>query len=254
MIVAIIQARMGSTRLPGKVLKEVNGKPLLSYQLERVGKSRLVNKIVVATSDLSRDDEIVSFCETYGIDCFRGSEHDVLSRYYECAKEYGANTIVRLTADCPLSDPEIIDEVVQKFLDDKVDYCANTVPVESATFPDGTDVEVFSMEALSKAFTEVKDPHFREHVTFQFWQTSEYTSSQLIGASNLSNYRLTVDYPEDYEVVKFIFDELHKRDSFSKSNPYGMCGHLEEIIDIIESNAHIKALNAHYTFGQGWSK
>lgn len=245
MIIAIIQARMGSTRLPGKVLKEVNGKPLLSYQLERVAKSRLVNKIVIATSDLSRDDEIVSFCEDYGVDCFRGSEHDVLSRYFECAKEYGADTVVRLTADCPLSDPEIIDAVIQKFLDDEVSFCANTVPVESATFPDGTDVEVFSMEALSKAFTQVKDTNFREHVTFQFWQTDEFTSSQLVVEINLSSYRLTVDYPEDYEVVKFIFDELHKRESF---------GHLEEIIDIIESNAHIKELNAHYTFGQGWSK
>ena len=245
MIIVIIQARMGSTRLPGKVLKEVNGKPLLSYQLERVEKSKLVNKIVIATSDLPRDDAIVSFCETYGIDCFRGSEHNVLSRYYECAKEYGANIIVRLTADCPLSDPEIIDAVIQKFLDDEVSYCANTVPVESATFPDGTDVEVFSMEALTKAFNEVKDIHFREHVTFQFWQTDEYTSSQYVGCKNLSNYRLTVDYPEDYEVVKFIFDELHKKSSF---------GHLEEIIEIIESNAHIKEVNAHYTFGQGWSK
>lgn len=245
MVIAIIQARMGSTRLPGKVLKKINGKPLLLLQLERVKEAKYIDKIVIATSTLEKDDEIENFSKKYGIDCFRGSEDDVLSRYYECAKMYDADTIVRLTADCPLSDPKIIDDVIQKFFNDRVDYCANTVPIASATFPDGTDVEVFSNSALVKAFNEIKDAHFREHVTFQFWQTNEYKSSQLIGKENLSNYRLTVDYPEDFEVVEYIFNELDKKNDF---------GYLNDIIKILESNTCIKKLNSHYTFGQGWIK
>lgn len=245
MIILIIQARMGSTRLPGKVLKEVNGKPLLHYQIKRVLKSKLVDKIIVATSIMKADDVIENFCNNNKIECFRGSENDVLSRYYECAVKYNATVIVRLTADCPLSDPNIIDAVIKKLKDDKVEYCANTVPVESATFPDGMDVEVFTFASLRKAYKEVQDPHFREHVTFQFWQTDDYKSSQYISKENFSNYRITVDYVEDYEVVKFIFHELEKRNSF---------GHLDEIIEILEENKEIKKLNEHYFFGQGWRK
>ncbi|PLY10509.1 MAG: acylneuraminate cytidylyltransferase [Arcobacter sp.] len=244
MIVAIIQARMGSTRLPGKVLKEVNGKPLLAYQLERVQKSKLLNELVVATSTLDKDDSIESFCKDFGIDCFRGSEDDVLSRYYECAVKYNVDTVVRLTADCPLSDPDIIDAVIQKFLNDKVDYCANTVPVETGTFPDGMDVEVFSMKALKRAKEEEKDAQFREHVTFQFWQTARYKTSQLISDQDYSKYRITVDYAEDFEVVSYVLDELKRRDSF---------GHLNEIVDIINENQEIIRKNKKYYFGQGWA-
>ena len=115
MIVAIIQARMGSTRLPGKVLKEVTGKQLLMYQIERVKTSKLLDKIIVATSALPKDDVIADFCERNNIACFRGSENDVLSRYYECAKEFQADIIVRLTADCPLSDPKVVDNSIRLF-------------------------------------------------------------------------------------------------------------------------------------------
>jgi spore coat polysaccharide biosynthesis protein SpsF len=245
MIIAIIQARMGSTRLPGKVLKEINDKPMLSYMLDRVSNSKKLDKIVIATSTLEKDNKIVNYCQDHNIEYFRGSEDDVLSRYYECAKEYNADIVVRLTADCPLADPNIINGVIQKFQDSNVDYCANTVPVETNTFPDGTDVEVFSFKALEKAYNEVKDKHFREHVTFQFWQTDEYKSIQYIGDKDYSKYRITVDYPEDFEVVEFIFNELEKRKSF---------GYLDEIIEIINSNDEIKNKNSKYYFGQGWNK
>jgi len=245
MTIAIIQARMGSTRLPGKVLMEINGKPLISYQLDRVLKAKKLDKVIVATSTLPQDDAIAKQCEEYGIEYFRGSEDDVLSRYYECAKQYNPNIVVRLTADCPLADPEIIDRVVQMFEDNNVDYCANTVPIETNMFPDGTDVEVFSMQALEKAYKNVTDPHFREHVTFQFWQTDDYTNIQLIGDKNYSKYRITVDYPEDFEVVSYIFDQLTKR---------GIFGHLDEIIAIIDENEEIKNKNSQYYFGQGWKK
>ena len=236
---------MGSTRLPGKVLMKVNGRPLLAYQLDRISKSKKLDKVIVATSTLERDNAIENFCKDYGVDCYRGSENDVMSRYYECAKKYNPDTVVRMTADCPLIDPEIIDKVVQKFEDDNVDYCANTVPPETSKFPDGSDIEVFSMKALERANVEVQDEHRREHVTFQFWQGQDYVSSQYTQDKDWSNYRITVDYPEDFEVVEYIFNEAKKNKSFV---------HLDEIIEIIESNEEIKNKNSQYYFGQGWNK
>jgi spore coat polysaccharide biosynthesis protein SpsF len=244
-IIAIIQARMGSTRLPGKVLMKVNGRPLLAYQLDRISKSKKLDRVVVATSTLEKDDVIEDFCKDYGVDCYRGSENDVMSRYYECAKKYNPDTVVRMTADCPLIDPEIIDKVVQKFKDNNVDYCANSVPPETSKFPDGSDIEVFSMKALERANVEVQDEHRREHVTFQFWQGQDYVSSQYTQDKDWSNYRITVDYPEDFEVVEYIFNEAKKNKSFV---------HLDEIIEIIESNEEIKNKNSQYYFGQGWNK
>ena len=236
---------MGSTRLPGKVLMEVNDRPLLAYQLDRISKSKKLDRVVVATSILEVDDAIESFCVDYGVDCYRGSENDVMSRYYDCAKKYNSDIVVRMTADCPFIDPEIIDKVVQKFKDDNVDYCANTVPPEKSKFPDGSDIEVFSMKALEMANTEVQDEHRREHVTFQFWQDLNYTSSQYIQNKDWSNYRITVDYPEDFEVVRCILNVLNKKRTF---------GNLGEIISIIDSNNEIKEKNSQYYFGQGWSK
>ena len=131
------------------------------------------------------------------------------------------------------------------FEGNNVDYCANTVPVDTSTFPDGTDVEVFSMNALEKAFNEVKDPHFREHVTFQFWQTDSYKSNQFVGKNDYSKYRITVDYPEDFEVISYILNELKSRKSF---------GYLDQVIEILDGNETIKNKNGQYYFGIGWSK
>jgi len=244
-VIAIIQARMGSTRLPGKVLMGVNGRTLLAYQLDRISKSKKLNKVVIATSTLEKDDVIEAFCKDYGVDCYRGSENDVMSRYYECAKKYNPDTVVRMTADCPLIDPEIIDKVVQKFECDNVDYCGNTVPPESSRFPDGSDVEVFSMKALERSNVEVKDTRLREHVTFQFWQDKNYTSNQYTQEKNWSKYRITVDYSEDFEVVEYVFSELKVKKIF---------GSLDEIIKIIDNNQEIKEKNSQYFFGQGWNK
>jgi spore coat polysaccharide biosynthesis protein SpsF len=236
---------MGSTRLPGKVLMKVSGKPLLAYQLDRISKSKKLDKVVIATSTLKKDDVIEDFCKDYGIDCYRGSENDVMSRYYECSKQYNPDTVVRMTADCPLIDPEIIDVVLQKFEDNNVDYCGNTVPPETRKFPDGADVEVFTMKALKRAHSEVKDPHLREHVTFQFWQSDSYTSSQYTQDIDYSDYRITVDYPEDFEVVKYVFNQLKFKNIF---------GNIDEIINIIDGNKEIKEKNSQYFFGQGWKK
>ena len=246
MIIAIIQARMGSTRLPGKVLKEVAGKPMLKCQIDRVRESKLLDKIIVATSTLEQDDVIEKFCTENGIECFRGSENDVLDRYYQCARSYGPDMIVRLTADCPLSDPMVIDAVIELFIDKKADYAANTVPPEKSKYPDGSDVEVFSMKALERAHREATSIKDKEHVTFYFWQNDNgFKTAQLDNDRDYSKYRFTVDYPEDLEVVEYIIKELKKRNSF---------GHLKEIIDIIDSNPEIKAKNSQYYFGIGWKK
>jgi spore coat polysaccharide biosynthesis protein SpsF len=237
---------MGATRLPGKVLKEIDGKPLLQYQLERVGQVKKLDKIIVATSSLKQDDFIADFCGQHGYLCFRGSENDVLNRYYECAVMHGAKIIVRLTADCPFSDPKVIDATIQLFLDKNVDYAANTAPPESSCYPDGSDVEVFSISALERANFQASEPADREHVTFFFWKGKHgFKTAQLTRKENWSGYRFTVDYPEDYEVAKLIFNELKKRETF---------GHIEEIIEILNENQEIRGKNSQYYFGIGWNK
>ncbi len=246
MTIGIIQARMGSTRFGGKVLKEVNGMPLLEYQIGRTKKAKLLDKIVVATTMSQKDDVIEKFCINNAIDCFRGSEKNVLDRYYQCARKYNADIIVRLTADCPLSDPDIIDDVINLFIKSGVDFAANTVPHENNKFPDGSDVEVFAMKALEIAHKEVMDPHDREHVTFYFWRYNNgFKTAQLNGKKDYSGYRITVDYPEDFEVVEFIIKALKKKNIF---------GHLDDIINILDRNPAIKAKNAKYYPGIGWEQ
>lgn len=237
---------MGASRLPGKVLMEIGGVPLLEYQLRRVSKSKKLEKVVVATSVAKQDDRIDSFCRKHAIECFRGPENDVLSRYYECAKKYNADVIVRLTADCPFSDPVIIDDTIRLFEEKKADYIANTAPSETSHFPDGFDVEVFSMQALERANLQAKNSHDREHVTFYFWKYQNgFRTAQLNFPRDYSQYRVTVDYSEDIEVARFIAEELKKT---KKS------GTMEEIIEILNSHPEIKAINSQYYFGIGWKK
>jgi len=246
MTIAIIQARMGSTRLPGKVLREINGIPMLKHQIDRVEKSKDLDDIVVATSTLSKDDPIAEFCRKNNIRCFRGSEDDVLDRYYRCAKEYSADIIVRLTADCPLLDPALIDKTIVLLKESKADFAANTVPPDSSKYPNGSDVEVFSMSALERAHKECADPHDREHVTFYFWKYDNgFRTAQLQGRKDLSQYRITVDYPEDLEVVEYIFKEIERR---------GIFGNLEDIIEIIDARPEMRMKNSHYDFTAGWKR
>ena len=246
MTAGILQARMGSTRFGGKVLKEVDGVPLLKYQIDRLRKSSLMDRIIVATTIADGDSVIERFCVKNGIDCFRGSEKDVLDRYYQCAVKYGADIIVRLTADCPLSDPRIIDDVIRLYKKTGADFAANTVPHQNNKFPDGSDVEVFSMETLARAQKEVVDPHDREHVTFFFWRYNNgFKTVQLDNNRDYSKYRITIDYPEDLEVIRFIIMELKRKKIF---------GYLDDIIGILDRNPNIKAKNAQYYPGIGWKK
>ncbi len=246
MIIAIIQARMGSTRLPGKVLKTVGGSPLLEIQLDRVRQSRKLDQVVVATSTLDKDQPIVDLCARLGVDCFRGSESDVLLRFYQAASKFGAETIVRLTADCPLIDPEVIDQVIEHFQREKADYAANTVPPETSRFPDGSDVEVFSFAALEKANREATDKADREHVTFYFWKRGQgFRTTQLSRPEDWSSYRLTVDYPEDLVVVEHLLNRFP---------PGSKGGRLAGIIAELQNQPEIRKLNASHHFGEGWEK
>ena len=243
-IVAIIQARMGATRLPGKVMMEVNGVPLIKYQVERIKRSKLIDEIVIATTHKVDDDPIVELCKKDDIDYFRGSEKDVLDRYHVCAKKHNADIIVRCTGDCPLVDPVIIDKTIHLLLDREASFAANTVPPDKRSFPEGSDVEVFTMEALERAHLECNNPHDREHVTFYFWMYDNGFSTVLINnEKDISNYRYTIDYPEDFEVLSFLINEIYRE---------GIDGTVKEIVSLLNSNPEIKNKNSKYKFGIGW--
>ncbi|MDO8620290.1 MAG: glycosyltransferase family protein [bacterium] len=208
----LIQARMGSTRLPGKSMKLLSGKPLLWHVVARCKRAKKADVVVVATSRNSEDDAILKFCASENIPCYRGSHDNVLSRYYETAKHLGAETIIRITSDCPLIDPALIDQCIEAFEKGGVDYVSNVNPVR--TFPRGLDVEVFSFNALSRAHKEATADYEREHVTPYLWQNknNQFTIGEPIVATSsyLRPYRLCVDYQEDFDVVERIYREFYE--------------------------------------------
>lgn len=205
---------MGSTRLPGKVLMETNGIPLLVYEFRRVQLSREIDKIVVATTTDPSDDRIEGLCVTMGIDYFRGSPQDVLDRYEKCAEQYpDADTIVRVTGDCPLIDPSVIDLVIQTHCASGADYTSN-VEVGRETYPDGMDVEVFRRTALITAAREARLPSEREHVTPFIRNNIHFLKSYVAAEKDHSSVRLTVDNPEDLEVVRFVIEHSAPTDGY----------------------------------------
>ncbi|WP_153732397.1 cytidylyltransferase domain-containing protein [Sporosarcina obsidiansis] len=235
-IVATIQARMTSTRLPGKVLKKVMDKTLLEYQLERVSRSQLINEIIVATTTNETDDPIVNLCKQLGYTTYRGSEEDVLSRYYEAAMNAKADVVVRLTSDCPLIDPAVIDKVIELFIDNcpKVDYVSNTL---ERTYPRGMDTEVMSMNALIKAYREATLKRDREHVTAYIYSNkNKYSLLNLKSPEVLSQYRWTVDTIEDFELIQRILMKLYpSNNNFSQ----------KDIIDLLNKHREWSLINAH---------
>lgn len=234
-VLAIIQARMGSTRLPGKILKEVNGKPLLSYQLHRLKASKLIDEIVIATTKKEQDDVIEAFCKKFSVSIFRGSESDVLKRYYEAAIKLRADVIVRITSDCPIIDPEIVDNVIHPFLESKnFDYVSNTI---ERTFPRGFDVEVFSFNALEEAEHNAFLDRDREHVTPYFYtNTDKFNVCNVYNDVDYSKYRFTVDTQEDFELIKLILEHLYDE------NPYFK---MLDVIRLMEKNPIWFSINAH---------
>ena len=211
-IVCIVQARISSSRLPAKILLPGYNKPLLLHLIERLKKSSFINDVIVATSKNPLDDLIYDLCNLKKIKVYRGSLNDLLNRYYHCAKKHKADHIVRITSDCPLIDPKIIDLMIKKYLSLKnADFLSNTHP---PSYPDGFDVEIFSFQALQKAFRSAKKNYEREHVTPFIWDNPK--KFNIFNYTNLKNnelykkYRLTLDYKEDFFVIWSIFNKLYK--------------------------------------------
>ena len=204
-IVAIVQARLGSKRLPNKVIKPIKGLPMIEVLLTRLSQSKLVTKIVVATSTDSEDKKLKKLVNKLGYDCEQGSKNDVLNRYIYVAEKYKANIIVRITGDCPLVDPKLVDEVIEKFKNDSVDYCSNTNP---PTYPDGLDVEVFTFEALKKSSFMTTKSSDLEHVTPYLKESKNFKTSCLVNHDDISEMRWTVDESIDLEVVNTIFNNF----------------------------------------------
>ena len=209
-VVAIVQARMGSSRLPGKVLRDLSGRPMLQQQLQRLRLCKMLDEIVVATTNEPQDDPIVSLCRLMNIRFFRGCEHDVLARYWGAAQESNADAIVRVTADCPLIAPEITDQVVRALLDQSTwyDYASNVL---NRTYPRGLDTEVFWRDTLERMYRMASSKMAREHVTYYLHQEKPDLFSLLSVTDpsyNASHLRWTVDTPDDLIMMKAIYREL----------------------------------------------
>ena len=206
-IVVIIQARLGSTRFENKVLKILYEKTLLEHIIERVSCSKYVNNIVVATTLNQEDDELINIAKTSQVSSYRGSVDNVLERFYFAAQEYNAHVIVRVTADDPFKDPTIMDMAIEYLINDNYDYVSNTIV---PSYPEGIDIEVFSFEALKRAFFEAKLPSEKEHVTPYIWKNKGvFKLKNFFHTENLSNLRWTIDYEEDYLFARTIYEKLY---------------------------------------------
>ena len=219
MVIGILQARMGSQRLPGKVLMKILGKPMLMLQIERIKRANLIDKLVVATTKNSLDDKIEKLCSSIKVLCFRGSENDLLDRYYQAAKKYQSDYIVRLTGDDPLTDPELINSMIKKIKTEHFDAVTNTV---QPTFPEGLDVTVLSFETLRKSWQRADLQSQREHVTpYVFDKNSAFNIYHYKQSKNQSNLRWTVDYENDFLFVKKVYNALYPvNNNFSTNDVY----------------------------------
>jgi spore coat polysaccharide biosynthesis protein SpsF len=244
-ILAITQARYGSSRLPGKILKKVKGMSLLEIHLKRIQGSQLIDEIKVATTNESESIEIEKIAKALDVQTFHGSIDNVLERFYLTALPESPQWVVRLTSDCPLVDPEIIDKVIQYALDQDLDYVSNTL---SPTFPDGLDVEIFKFSALKKAYEEAELRSELEHVTPYIWKNSTFMGRTLFSSDvvkntvDLSGVRITVDTSEDFEVIK----ELIEREGID--SPW------MRYVDILEEQPHLSIINQQYSRNEGYDK
>ncbi|MFC2095147.1 cytidylyltransferase domain-containing protein [Candidatus Bipolaricaulota bacterium] len=208
-IVAIVQARMGSTRLPGKVLLDLSGKPILERCMDRLQLARTLDEVVIATTIDPADDAIVDQCDKHGWSCSRGSEQDVLDRYYRAAVAHKADIVARITSDCPLIEPKVVDRVVREFqeIQPAIDYACNTLPMR--TFPRGLDTEVFRFDVLERAWHQDHDPASREHVTPYVWRNPEvFHIHGIMNDVDYSHMRWTVDTEEDLAFVRRIYEHF----------------------------------------------
>ena len=243
MILGVLQARVSSTRLPGKVLMPILGEPMLLRQIERVRRATRIGRLLVATSSDPSDDAIEKLCRDNEVSLFRGSLDDVLDRFYRAAIPIAPDHVVRLTGDCPLADPELIDQVISFYLDGGFDYASNVVV---PTFPDGLDVEVFRFSCLEQAWKEADLPSQREHVTpFIHRQPGRFRIGSFRGEKDLSGLRWTVDGPEDFELVTEIYASLY---------PGNRAFTTKDIFDLLGMRPELATLNACYGRNEGMNK
>jgi spore coat polysaccharide biosynthesis protein SpsF len=233
-VVAIIQARMGSTRLPGKVLMEIGGATVLARVIGRLARSERISRVVVATTDSALDDEIVSAARGSGAECFRGSEQDVLSRYVGAAEASNADWVVRVTSDCPLIDSGIVDRVIAAACENGADFASNCI---HRSYPRGLDAEVFSITSLRTAERLSDRPHQREHVTSIFYERPDLFRVQSVrGERDYSRYRWTLDTVEDMNLIRAIYAAFQDRDNVSWRDAVYL---MERQPELAELNAHI---------------
>jgi len=233
-IVAIIQARLGSTRLPGKVLAPIAGRSMLARVCRRVARAVLVDEVLVATTDHVRDDAVVDECRRLGVRVVRGSENDVLDRYYQAARAASADLIVRVTADCPLIDPGVIDRVVRAMLSRRGDYASNVL---MRTFPRGLDTEVVTARALGRAWRDARESYERVHVMPYFYRHPEwFRLVSVTGSHELGHWRWTVDSPEDLAFIREIYQRMNGDDDFTWRDVRRLLENQTELADI---NGHV---------------
>ncbi|HZC01857.1 MAG TPA: glycosyltransferase family protein [Gammaproteobacteria bacterium] len=245
----VVQARLGSTRYPGKVLLDLAGEPLIARLIERIRRIETPAKILVATTTESQDDRLAKVCRAAGIEVFRGHPTDLLDRHYQAALEYGAKIVAKVPSDCPLIDPAIIDQVFERFTEAACDYASDLHP---ASYPDGNDVEVMRFEALKMAWQEASLPLEREHTTPFIWERPErFRLANVVWEPGPDgtlprdysmSHRWTIDYPEDYVFIRRVYQELY---------PLNPAFGLYDILDLLERKPDIHALNARYA-GVNW--
>ena len=232
MILAILQARMSSSRLPGKVLKKVRNKALLEIQVSRLSQSKYIDKLVLATSLDASDNLIFDMCEKNKIECFRGDLNNVLDRYYKCAKQYNPSHVVRVTGDCPIIDYQIVDKVIKSHLDSGSDYTSNTI---NPTFPDGLDIEIMKYNVLCDIWKKSTLFSEKEHVTQYIYNNKScFKLNSYTNKIDYSDLRWTVDNPEDFTVVGYIIEQLYfENPDFS----------WEEVLELYDNPKHKNILS-----------
>ncbi len=235
MITAIIQARTGSTRLPNKVLLSLMGKPMLAHVIERVQASQKIEQVILATTTHESDDALADLADSLGVACYRGSENDVLDRYYQAAKLHQASVVVRITGDCPVIDPAVIDRTIGLFESANYAYVNNFL---HRTYPDGLDTEVFTFAALETAWQEARLPSEREHVTpYLYKHPEKFPQAGLVQAPDLSYFRWTVDEPVDFEFIQAVYAGLYAQNPLF--DMHAITAFLEQNPDLVKLNQSI---------------
>lgn len=250
-LVTVIQARMGSSRLPGKVLMPILGKPVLWHIVQRLKKAEGIDQVIIATSRLTRDNPIAEFCQKQNVFCFRGDEVDVLDRFYQAAKASGAEDLIRITGDCPLADPELIGQVIHYYYDYGFEYCGVATGAGVAhegfngRFPDGLDAEIFSFAVLERAWKEADGVLYREHVTPYLWKHPDKFKNGVFRSEkkDYSQMRWTMDNAEDYDLIRNIYESLYPE------NPGFL---MKDILELMKKEPGLFSKNQHFVGKEGY--